>query len=941
MPGIRSLNNRLSILSANVRGLQTNLGDLTHSFVLPLRPDIIATVETFLNHTVPDNFGRIGGYTKWHRKDRTQGTFGGIAVCFKSGLHVQPLQVEMPEHLELSFFKFWKNTQETSLLCVCYRPQWQGPEPLLFLQDHLDCLLHQHHSENIIIVGDLNQYLVARSFDDLLDTFGLANHVDFPTHISGSSLDPVITDLPDGAVTCQSVGTVGSSDHFAILTRLNIRPMREEAFTRTVWHWGRSNWQGLRDALDKTEWNSILDGDVDDQTLALTRHLVTLQSVFVPHEDYTTRPMDQPWFGPHCKAAADNKARAWVSYKRSPTSRNKQLHTAACTRMKRAQKWAIARWKEDLRTKLIGQSVGGKSWWSCIKQHQGYAPDDGIPPLDKPDGSVAASSQEKAELLASYFSEKMTVPEPAVPPPRLSPQTRSRLYNVSISVQEVKKELKSLDVTKAVGPDRISPHTLVNCVDQLATPLAALFQACMAQKIWPKIWKTANVVAIHKKMSKTSPTNYRPISLLSIVAKVYERILVKRMASFLDEHHLISNRQFGFRSQRSASDLLLQLTTAWQESLDAGGETFVIALDIAGAFDRVWHKGIIAKLRSLGIAGPLLSLLEDYLHGRTMQVVVNGQTSSKFPIEASVPQGSVIGPLLWNVYFNDILQLIPNAQAYADDCTLSFTCSHPSRKETVHHINNVMGLIVAWSKKWQVTFAPEKTQAMLITRRQAPLAHTPALVMDGMTLAYDSAISILGVQIDHRLTFTDHVRGIAKNAARKLACIRRIAPFLDAKGCYTLYHSQVRPVMEYCPLVWSCCPPSYLRLLDRVQIRAQRLVSHKTLVGERQLHFQPLQHRREVAALCVFYKVHRLRVSHLTSLRLEPRAAAAYETRHSSNRGQELQVPFSRTELHQRSFQPRYSRLWNTMVQQTSLYNLSSLQAFKAAVHRWRSHDPG
>ena len=142
-----------------------------------------------------------------------------------------------------------------------------------------------------------------------------------------------------------------------------------DVYKRQVWHWGRSNWQGLRDALDKTEWNSILDGDVDDQTLALTRHLVTLQSVFVPHEDYTTRPVDQPWFGPHCKAAADNKARAWVSYKRSPTSRNKQLHTAACTRMKRAQKWAIARWKEDLRTKLIGQSVGGKSWWSCIKQH--------------------------------------------------------------------------------------------------------------------------------------------------------------------------------------------------------------------------------------------------------------------------------------------------------------------------------------------------------------------------------------------------------------------------------------------------------------------------------------------------------------------------------------------------------------------------------------------
>jgi len=935
------MNNRLSILSANVRGLQTNLGDLTHSFVLPLSPDIIATVETFLNHTVPDNFGRMSGYTKWHRKDRANGTFGGIAVCFRTGLHVQPLQVEMPDHLELLFFKFWTNPQEASLLCVCYRPQWQGPEPLIFLQNHLDYLLHQHSTKNIIIVGDLNQYLVARSFEDLLDTFGLVNHVDFPTHTSGSSLDPVITDLPDGAVTCHSVGTVGSSDHYAILTWLNIRAMREEAFTRTVWHWGRSNWQGLRDALNETEWNNILAGDVDDQAQALTRHLVTLQSDFVPHEDYKARPMDQPWFGPHCRAAADNKSSAWVRYKRNPTSLNKQLHAAACSRMKRTQKWAILRWKEDLRARLIGQSVGSKTWWSCIKQHQGFAPDDGIPPLDKPDGSVATSSQEKAELLASYFACKMTVPEPNVPPPRLPPQTQSRLHNVSITGQEVKRELKDLDVTKAVGPDKISPHTLVQCADQLATPLAVLFQTCMVQKTWPKLWKTANVVAIHKKLSKTSPMNYRPISLLSILAKVYERILVKKMTSFFDEHHLISNRQFGFRSQRSASDLLLQLTTAWQNSLDVGNETFVIALDIAGAFDRVWHKGIIAKLKSLGIAGALLMLLEDYLHGRTMQVVVNGHTSSKFPVGASVPQGSVIGPLLWNVYFNDILQLIPNAHAYADDCTLSFTSNHLNRKDSVHHINNIMALIIAWSKKWQVTFAPEKTQAMLITRRQDPLAHTPVLMMGGKTLAYDSDISILGVQIDSRLTFTDHVRGMAKNAARKLACIRRIAPLLDGKGCCTLYHSQVRSVMEYCPLVWSCCPPSYLGLLDRVQNRAQRLVSYKTLVEDRHLHFQPLQHRRDVAALCVLYKVHRQRVPHLMSLRLEQRAAATHSTRHSSNRGQELQIPFSRTELHQRSFQPKYSRLWNTMVQQTSLHNLPSLQAFKAAVHRWRSLDPG
>ena len=932
----------LSIISANVRGFQTNLGDLTHSFVLPLNPDIVATVETFLNPTVPDNYGKISGYTKWHRNDRTNRRCGGIAVCFKNSLHAQPLEVNMPNHLELSFFRLWTNPHEAFLLCVCYRPQWQGNEPLIFLQDNLDRLLLQFSCKNTIIVGDLNQHLVASTFDELLDIYGLVNHVDFPTHISGSSLDPVITDLPEGDVKCRPEGKVGSSDHFAVHTLLNIKAMREEESNRTTWQWDRGDWQGLRAALVRTDWDNILVGDVDNQAQSLTQLLVSLQSDFVPHKDFNTKPSDQPWFGPNCRAAADTKARAWKCFKRSPTRRNKRLYNDACSRMKRTQKWAVKRWREDLRTKLIGRSVGGKSWWSCIKQHQGFAPDDCIPPLDKPDGSVATSSKEKAELLASFFSNKMNVPDPNRPPPKLPKVTNSKLQGLKITPREVRTQLKNLDVTKAVGPDKISPHTLVKCADQLAAPLAALYQACLTQNKWPKIWKRANVVAIHKKNRKTSPQNYRPISLLSILAKVYERILVKNITNFFDTHHLISNRQFGFRSKRSVSDLLLQLTTTWQKSLENGKDTCVIALDIAGAFDRVWHKGLIAKLKSLGISGDLLLLLQDYLLGRTLQVVVNGSTSSEYPIEASVPQGSVLGPLLWNVYLNDILQLVPQAHAYADDCTLSFTCDGQNQEDTELHITSTLDLITAWSNKWQVTFAPEKTQAMLITRRQAPNTHRPTLLMDGKELTYNDAINILGIEIDCRLTFTNHVREIAKKAARKLACIRRIATLLDSNGCYTLYNSQVRSLMEYCPLVWSSCPPSYLRLLDRIQNRAQRLVSLKTNESDRQQSFQPLQHRREVAALCVLYKVHRQNIPHLAALRLEPRTPALHDTRNSSARCQELQVPFGRTDQYLRSFHPKYARLWNKMVQQTTLICLPTLQAFKSAVHRWRlQQDPG
>ena len=158
--GIASHSNKtskqLSIISANVRGFQTNLGDLTHSFVIPKNPDIVATVETFLNETVPENYGMITGYSKWYRRDRATGNFGGIAVCFRKGLHVQPLNVDIPSHLELSFFRLWVNMNEAALICVCYRPQWQGNEPLEYLHNNLDEILYQHSCKHIIIVGDMN-----------------------------------------------------------------------------------------------------------------------------------------------------------------------------------------------------------------------------------------------------------------------------------------------------------------------------------------------------------------------------------------------------------------------------------------------------------------------------------------------------------------------------------------------------------------------------------------------------------------------------------------------------------------------------------------------------------------------------------------------------------------------------------------------------------------
>ena len=381
------------------------------------------------------------------------------------------------------------------------------------------------------------------------------------------------------------------------------------------------------------------------------------------------------------------------------------------------------------------------------------------------------------------------------------------------------------------------------------------------------------------------------------------------------------------------------MTSKWNASLDNGTETYVIALDIAGAFDRVWHDGLLAKIRSYGIDDALLDLITDYLRDRFLKVVVSGFESKEHKIEASVPQGSVLGPLFWNIFFDDILHLVPEAQAFADDCTLSFECKDKNHSQTIYHINESLKTIISWSSKWQVTLAAEKTQLMLISRRPKPI-NVPRIVLNNETISLQTSINILGVQFDEKLTFTEHVKELANRAAKKFACLRRVAYLLDEKGCTMLYNSQIRSIMEYAPLVWSSCPPSYNALLDRIQERVRRLINSKRNM-EDPVTLQPLCHRRAVSGLCVLYKTQIMLCPHLSDLRLPAARVAPYNTRETTTTGKEVEVPFARTALYLRSFHPYYSRVWNKIVGIFDHENIRSLSNFKSIVNKHLLQNPG
>ena len=318
-----------------------------------------------------------------------------------------------------------------------------------------------------------------------------------------------------------------------------------------------------------------------------------------------------------------------------------------------------------------------------------------------------------------------------------------------ITEEAVKRHLKGANTKKAPGSDDLSPHLLKHCAKELSGSLALVFRQCLQSRVWPSQWKEARVTPVHKKKLRSEPNNYRPISLLSVISKMFKSIIAEQLINYLEDHHLQSPRQFGFRRGHSTSDLLL-LSKSWHDTLDAG----IPPLDIAGAFDCVWHRGLTAKLEQMGITGDLLHLFSSYLSGSSLRVAVNRCTSASFPVEASIPQGSVLGPILWNIYFNDLLQSAPSASAYADDCTLSWTYAREELQDVVQSVNKQLTDIMAWGDRWQVKFAPDKTQTMMISRSQEDTRQLQGrLKLERDTIPLQDSADILGVEVDSQLRF--------------------------------------------------------------------------------------------------------------------------------------------------------------------------------------------
>ncbi len=443
----------------------------------------------------------------------------------------------------------------------------------------------------------------------------------------------------------------------------------------------------------------------------------------IPNKLARIRPSDPPWFHnelrnqirkrkrAHRKAKVTNSPEDWSHYR--------LLRNQATNSLKNAKTF----YYQILSQKLKSGVLSGKDWWKTFKLFTDDTPSS-IPPLIF-NGSVFASDSDKANLFNKHFLDATLLDDQDADLPSLLNYTHHpTLGNIVFTPNEVQSILLTLKTGKACGPDGINNVILKELALPLSTPLCDLFNYSLSSGRVPCAWKEANVTPVFKKGDPSDVVNYRPISLLSTIGKSLEKLVHKHVYNFFLDHSTITSLQSGFKHGDSTVNQLVDIYNTFCKALDDGKEVRSVFCDISKAFDRVWHIGLLYKLKRSGITGHLFRWFENYLSQRKQRVVLPGGNSIWVSVKAGVPQGSILGPLLFLVFINDIVdELHSNVRLFADDTSLYIIVEHPQTAAAI--LNDDIDKIHLWAKTWLVTFNPNKTESLLASRKR--ITQTPKL----------------------------------------------------------------------------------------------------------------------------------------------------------------------------------------------------------------------
>ena len=460
-----------------------------------------------------------------------------------------------------------------------------------------------------------------------------------------------------------------------------------------------------------------------------------------------------------------------------------------------------------------------KSFYAYVRSKQNVQ--DKVGPLEDSAGNIISQGFLMAEDLNGYFSSVFTkedISSLPVADAKFKGAKSDYLGPLVVTPELVAKKIKAMKDNKSPGVDGIPPKLLMETVEQISIPLARVFNLSLKEGVVPFEWKEANIIPLFKKGSRNKSENYRPVSLTSVICKLLERLIKDHMVDFLVKHKLLNSSQHGFLKARSCLTNMLCFLEEITKWIDVGSPVDIIYLDFQKAFDKVPHQRLLLKLKAHGIGDSITDWIEQWLTDRRQRVVVDGEVSNWKSVLSGVPQGSVLGPILFLIYINDLDDSITsNVLKFADDTKLFRKVNTDGDKQ---HLQNDLDRLVKWSEKWQMLFNFGKCKCLHTGHRNLNVNYRMGDTVLGTTVKEKD----LGVTISADMKVSEQCGIAASKGNQILGLIRRNITYKGKKLIIPLYKAIVRPHLEYCIQAWRPYRKKDIDTLERIQRRATKMI---------------------------------------------------------------------------------------------------------------------
>ena len=631
-----------------------------------------------------------------------------------------------------------------------------------------------------------------------------------------STLDLVFTNEVTMVNDIEIRNPLGKSDHAVLL--FDYICYATSSSTKESYLCTKGDYKAMRAEIQSYKWETLQHSrDINKMWDEFESVLIQLTDKYVPKWRPKTARNERslPWFNSDIRQAIQFKHHEWNRYQKNRTEGNWDSYVRARRRTTR-----LVRQAKKLHERKIVKSIkkNSKGFWKLVRQKTKV--NTGITDLVV-DGKAVTSDIEKAEALNNHFSSVFTIENLGNVPQVI---TRVDTVQEELSITEAKliEILSRLKVDKSPGPDKIHNRVLYEIRYEIVGVLTYMLDFSLNTGQVPKRWKEAEVIPIFKKGARSDPNNYRPVSLTATCCKIMETVIRDSLLSYLENNNLISDNQHGFRPNRSCVTQLLEVIHDWSQALDKASCVDVIYLDYSKAFDSVPHERLLAKLGSYGIDLKVQRWIRNFLLDRTQRVVVNGIQSQAAQVTSGVPQGSVLGPILFLMFINDISDGVRNTlKLFADDSKIYKTIkSHQDALE----LENDLDCLMSWSDRWQLSFNVKKCKVLHMGLTNMQHKYTMRYGNDKVALSEVESEKDLGIMFDSEMKFQAHINDVCNRGYQRIAVIRRTFTYMDKDMFLLLYKSLIRPVLEYGNTVWSVYFKKEGEKLEKVQRRATKMV---------------------------------------------------------------------------------------------------------------------